>query len=420
MIKKLKKMFIADSLIRHSSIVFASSVCINFLSFVFWLIMVRQLSEVEFGILNVLVSIVCFFSVPIGVLSTVITRYISKFMAHDKKDKVITLLVHFAKILTVFLAVFLIILIFGRFEMARFLKLNESHYFIAIGVGLIFSVYAALTVGALLGLQKFEQSSLNGIASGLAKFIFALLFVYWGWKAYGALWGFVMGSVVSFLFSIFQIPSWLKNFRELKEKVALEYKEIYAYFIPVAVYSLSFFSLTNIDIILVKHYFSPLDAGRFSIAQLVGKIVFFFPGAVGLVMFPKVVDAHAKNDDTRKILKKCLLIVGALSGLTVFVCSFFPEFILKLLTGKYQPDLDSLVILFALNAMAFALVNIFSLYNLSIHKKTFTWILLVMAMFEAVGICLFHETLESVLIVGLVTASILLCLGLRSVWRVKL
>jgi O-antigen/teichoic acid export membrane protein len=420
MIKKLIKKFTADSLLRHSSIVFVSSIFVNFLSFVFWLIMVRKLSGEEFGILNVLVSMLCFFSVPIGVLSTVITRYVSKFMAHDKKDEVITFLVHLAKVLTIFLAVFLIILIGGRYEMARFLKLTETHYFIAIGVGLIFSVYAALTVGALLGLQKFEQSSLNGVASGLAKFIFAVLFVYWGWKAYGALWGFVLGSVISFLLSIFQIPTWLKNFRELKEKIPLKYKEIYGYFIPVAIYALSFFSLTNIDIILVKHYFSPLDAGRFSIAQLVGKIVFYFPGAIGLVMFPKIVDSHAKNDDTGAIVKKCLLIVSVLCGFTVLICSFFPAFILKILSGKYQPSLDALVILFALNASAFALVNIFSLYNLSVHKKNFMVILLAMALFEAAGICLFHKTLESVLIVGLATASILLYFGFRSVWRVKL
>jgi len=415
MIRKLKKIFFADSLIRHSSIVFVSSIFINALSFAFWLIMVRKLPGEEFGILNVLVSIICFFSVPIGVLSTVVTRYVSKFMAHDKKDEAITFLIHLAKVLTIFLVVFLIILISGRYEMARFLKLTETHYFFAIGVGLFFSVYATLTVGALLGLQNFVQSSVNGIASGLAKFIFAIVFVYWGWKAYGALWGFVMGSVVSFLLSLFQIPAWLKNFKDLKERVSLKYSEIYAYFIPVAVYSLSFFSLTNIDIILVKHYFSPLDAGRFSIAQLVGKIVFYFPGAVALVMFPKIVDSHAKNDDTRVILKKCLLIVGILCGLTVLVCSFFPAPILKLLSGKYQSSLDSLVILFALNATAFALVNIFSLYNLSIHNKAFIWTLFIMALFEAVGICLFHATLESVLIVGLLTASILLLFGFRSV-----
>src|SRR3972149_2017554 len=53
--------------------------------------------------------------------------------------------------------------------------------------------------------------------------------------------------------------------------------EVYHYFFPVGTTVLCFMVLTNIDLILVKHFFTPMEAGYYSIAQIVGKIILFLP-----------------------------------------------------------------------------------------------------------------------------------------------
>ena len=58
-------------------------------------------------------------------------------------------------------------------------------------------------------------------------------------------------------------------------------------------YFLSLFSVllfytffTNIDLITVKHFFPAYKTGIYSVADILGKIILYFPSAIVLVMFP--------------------------------------------------------------------------------------------------------------------------------------
>jgi O-antigen/teichoic acid export membrane protein len=182
-------------------------------------------------------------------------------------------------------------------------------------------------------------------------------------------------------------------------KIGLDLSLIYKYFFPVAVSIFSFIFLTNIDVILVKHLFSPENAGFYSIAQIIGKVFLYLPSALAIVMFPKSTTAYVKNSHSHHILYKSLLIAAGLCGAGVIICYLFPEFVLDTLTNRANPVSLELVTLFSLAMSFYAFVWIVVNYMLSTHNLKFVLPLLILAILEGVAIYIWHADLKVVLYV---------------------
>lgn len=408
------KLYFADPLFRQSGLIFASSVVVNIFNLIFWLFMVRKLTPEDYGILNSLVSVLMFFSMPVSILQTVITRYTSRLMAQEKEGEFKYFIFHFVKVMGFFLSLLIIFFILFSPSISIFLRIEGVILIYMVAVGIFFSYFSTIALGILSGLQKFNDVALNSVATGITKLIAGFSLVLFGLKALGALMGFVFSNAVAALLSFYQLPTWLRRFREKSKTVKLETGEIYGYFLPVSLGLLSFFALTNMDIILVKHFFEPLEAGYYSVAQMVGKIVLFIPGAVGIVMFPKIVDSHTKNEETLFILKKCLGAVSILCGLATFCSFLFPTLILKILTGHSVPMAVSLIKFFSLSMGFFALVNILILYHLSIHEAQYIYVVALLALLQFIGIWFFHSSLAQVIAILLVFSIILFVSGILS------
>lgn len=411
--KRLAKYIIADSLYRHSAIIFISSVVANIFNLVFWFFMVRRLSPVEYGELNSLISTMLIFSVPTSVLMTVVTRYVSKYIANNENEQVKALMFFFFKKLLIILLLFLFIFLLFSKRIALFLHIeNESELVYLIGLGTVFSVTSGLALGLLNGMQKFLDVAIINVVSSATKLIVGVVLVFLGLKVFGGLCGFVISFISILFITFFSLPDWAKRFKKGVAAITLDIKEIYTYFLPVGLCQLSFMALTNMDVILVKHFFSPLQAGYYSVAQMVGKIVLFFPGSVGLVMFPKVVDSHARNGKTKALLKKSLLAVGLMCIFTNFFAFLFPSFILRVLTGSSHQDAVPLVKYFALCMSFFALDQILMLYHLSLNKMRCVYAFVLTAILQVVLICLFHNSMTGVLLILLCCSVFLFCYGL--------
>ncbi len=411
--KKIIKTILADPIFKHGGVIFGASVLTNILNLVFWLYMVRKLPPQDYGVLNSLVSVLMFFCMPMSILQTVVTRYTSKFMAHKLVNDVQHLLLYFIKIVSIFLIIVLGVLVIGDHPISAFLRIDEKRLVYAVAAAIIFNSFSAISLGALAGLQRFNDVALNGIVATISKLFLAFVLVILGLRAFGGLLGFVFSFIIAFLLSLFQLPKGLIIFKERAEAVMLNKREIYSYFLPVGLSMVCYFALTNMDVILVKHFFAPLEAGYYSVAQMVGKIVLFVPGAIGVVMFPKIVDSHAKKENSKAILKKCLLAVILLCGIATLGALLFPALILKILTGHDQPVAIGLVKFFAVSMSFFALINILMLYHLSLHRMRYIYFIVVLTGLQFLGICLFHKTLTDVLMVLTACSVVLVYFGVH-------
>jgi len=386
---------------------FLAVTILNILSLLYQLYMVRNLSSINYGVLNSLFSILMIVSVPSGTLQTVVTKFTSTFYAINHHERINLLLRSFVKKTSVFgLAIFLI-LILGSRSICSFLQISSPWLIVILGVTTLFSIILPLTQGGLQGLQRFGYLGLIMITNGSLKLLLGVIFVSIGFGVIGAMSALAISTFIALLLSFIMLASVLprplaliSESSQLKSNSPdpeMNFSEIYRYFYAVATVFFCFMVLTNIDVVLVKHFFKPLEAGYYSIAQMVGKIILFLPIAITLVMLPKTSELHAQAKATSHLLKKSLLYVGALCGTAALICLLFPGLIIRLLSGEEHLHCIPLARIFSVTMVFFALVYVLLFYHLSIHHLGFIYPLVLFTILQTLAISMFHKTLSQVL-----------------------
>jgi len=390
-----------DDLAKDAFIVFLATGFINFFNLLYSLFLLRNLNTIDFGLFNSLLALLMIFSQFPGTAALVLTRFISQYHARKDFAKIRELIVSLSsKVLGIGIVVFLLAML-GHNPLANFLKIPNNEVFIILNLTVLFTYFAVIPAAALQGLQKFSYLSFSSIATGLIKLVLVVLLVKLGWGVIGALNAFLFSTIVNVLVCIYFLKVMLarENIVSSKTIDKTDFQEVYRYFLPVFLMTLVTVSLNNIDIVLVKHFFSPTQAGLYSIAQVVGKIVLFFPAAIITVMFPKVANLQAKNEDTRFILKRGLVYMFTLSGIVASCAIIFPEWMLRILTRKSYPECIALVRLFSVNMLLLNLLFVFLNYYLSLNIQKYIYSFLAAVILEVLLINLFHQSLLEVLVV---------------------
>ncbi|MHC4653764.1 MAG: oligosaccharide flippase family protein [Planctomycetota bacterium] len=397
----------SDDLIKHGSLMFLAVAIFNIFSLLYQLYMVRNLSPTNYGVLNSLFSILMIISVPSGTLRTVVTKFISTFYAINHHERINLLLRSFVKKASVVGLVIFLMLILGSRVIASFLQVTSPLLIVILAVIAFLSFILPLTQGGLQGLQRFGYLGLTMITNGSIKLLLGIIFVSAGFGVIGAMGALAISTFVTLLLSVIMLASVLprplasitesRHSKSNNTNPKKDSLEIYRYFYAVATVFLCFMILTNIDVVLVKHFFKPLEAGYYSIAQMVGKIILFLPVAITLVMFPKTSELHAQDKATFHILKKSLLYVGALCVTAALICILFPGLIIRLLSGEEHLHCIPLARIFSVTMVFFALVYVLLFYHLSIHHLGFIYPLVLFTILQTLAISIFHQTLSQVL-----------------------
>jgi O-antigen/teichoic acid export membrane protein len=113
------------------------------------------------------------------------------------------------------------------------------------------------------------------------------------------------------------------------------------------------FTLTNVDVLLARIFLTEAESGEYSVGVLLAKIAFFLPGAIIIVLFPKMTGGRS----TRTVYLATGL--TAIVGLAITTFSFFfGDLVIRILGGAQYTELGSEAWLFALEGSAFALVQV--------------------------------------------------------------
>lgn len=294
-------------------------------------------------------------------------------------------------------------------QISKYFKLPSIVPVYSMAGVVVASLLMPVPLAGLQGLQKFYSLGLTMIFTNIGKLILAVLFVWRGLGVAGALSSLTVSSIFCVLIAFPLLLAYLKKIDFAQPKnLDINFKEIYLYILPVSLATLSFVLFTNIDLILVKHYFEPLEAGYYSIAQMVGKVVLFLPSAICMVMFPKVANSHAREEETVQYLKHSSIYILALVLSAGAIIISFPELILKIFTAKVYPQCYPLVRRFAISMGLFALSFNFLLYYLSLNKTSYVYPFLLLLLIEIAVIYFWHNSLIQILNVVIFFSAILL------------
>jgi len=216
------------------------------------------------------------------------------------------------------------------------------------------------------------------------------------------------GTVIGpFLAIIIIWPVLAKLLRNYRLETTINLRNIYSFLWPTMATIFFFNLLIGMDIIIVKHFFTPKWAGYYAGAVTMGKVVLFLPLAITMVMFAKSAESHAKEEDTLADLKRYLLIIGALSGAVTVAYFIAPKEIMSLIGfGKYLP-VAYLIGALGVAMAFFALNNTLFLYQLSVHRLKFIWLLAVLSLAQVFIIWFYHPSLTAVVLTMLINGLLL-------------
>ncbi len=379
---KIIKKILGNNLVKGSLILFIFMNFYNFLNFVFHSASSRLLGPKDYGILAALMSMIYIFSVFSTSIQTIISKFSTKLKEEEKIKNLFSISVK--RFLIIGGGIFIIFILLSGIISSK-LKIPVV-LIILTGLILIISCLLPITRGILQGKKKFSALGGNFIIEGAIKVIGTVILILMGWKVYGAITAIILGLVIAFLCSLFNIKKILIVKRK-NEKI----KGLFLYSIPTLV-SIACVSLFySIDIILAKRFFSAEIVGIYAIISLLGKIIFFGTMPIAQAMFPITSEKYENKEKSGKILLKTLGIVLFISIIFIFVLYSFPKLIIEIFSGPKYLKLANLLPYTGIAMSLLALVNIFVFYNLSTNKKRFNYILIVFVIIEIILLNIFNS-----------------------------
>jgi O-antigen/teichoic acid export membrane protein len=392
----LKKIRSLDLFTRNFILVFAGTSFSNFLNLIYQLLIAHKLTASDFAAFNSLIAITLLIATPLGTLQLAIAKYAAEFKARGQLKKIKSFLLKCLGKVFILSVITLVLFTFFTPAIINNLKISQysSGYILALILALawITPVFA----GGVQGIESFKWYMSGSVLSGIGKLILTVILLSLGFGVSGALGAFIGANII--LTSILYLP--LRSFlRESGEDPGISLKEIVLYALPIIGATVCYNWLTTFDMVLVRYYFSPDESGAYSVAQMVGKIFLFLPGAISIVLFPRASSLKAVQSDTRHILKRSLLIGAGLSIGAFIAYNLFPSLVLKILTGKSIPESIALGRLFSISMTFYALLFIPVNYFLSIKDFKFIKYLVISSAAQFTAIAFFHNTLYQVLVI---------------------
>jgi hypothetical protein len=289
--------------------------------------------------------------------------------------------------------------------LTSYLNLPDSSLISLLALGTAFYIPLGVRRGYIQGVHAFGPLAINFMLEGLVRLGGICLLVGLGMGVKGAVLASVLAVVVCYFVALpspgltsLGLGGFPISFREgLQATVFFSGQTI----------------INNFDIVLVKHFFPPAEAGFYAAVALVGRLVNMCAWSVVNTMFPVSAGQGSEEPEGRPVLMTSLLLVFSILAVLIFGLWMIPSFLWKTLFGAHFGlgnfgELAPLLILYAVTTGIYSLSSVIITYEMSRKIANTSWLQLAFSGALALGVYLLHHTLRQVILVQLVLMVILL------------
>ena len=381
-----------NRLVQQNLVLFVGGLVAGIGGFVYHAIAGRVLGPATYGQVAFLIAVYAVGTAPALILVVVLARYTATLAARGDAG-VRTLLGRTSRLVAIpcLLAV-LITALLAR-PVAAFEHLGSTIPILILGFSIALIWQVAIPRGILQGLQRFPALSLNLSLELIVRttIVFALLKA--GYAVSGAMAAVLIGLGVSFLIGLYALRD---HFKRVGTRVQL--RVMAGFSLTAAAGIIGIQILYNQDVILAEHYLSSHDGGIYGGLNKIGTILFFLTLSVSQVLFPRVVEAVAKEEHPGRILLYSAGILSALGAGALIVFAAVPGLIVAILFGPSFSDATPYVFLVGLIGLALALDNLLVQFFMAVHDRLFMPILALAVVTEGGLIFLFHARVGQVVV----------------------
>jgi O-antigen/teichoic acid export membrane protein len=413
-LSKFKKIFFGK-LARASSWLLAGGVFGGILGYFFQIIMGRLLSVSEYGIFVSLTAILALFGALLNTLSMVVSRQVSSYRADKHKGHRTLIFYNSNQKILILAIIFASILFFTAENLQNFLHIEKEIHILLLFAILFVAFPQSVNNAFLQGMQYFKWLSLSGVLSTFIKIIISVALIYAGFGVSGALGGLLISSIIMLIMTFFIIRPTL-GVRGIN--VAKKTRYISKQVLPVLLANIAFVIMTQIDMIMVKHFFSAQDAGIYAAASILGKAVMYLPGGISLALFPMVAEKHADGEISMDLFLQAVLITVVLCTIGSVLYYYFSDLIIFLLYGKDYQSAALILKYFGFAMFPMALIMVAEHFLIAMGRVVFAYLFMILVPLQIVAFYFYHETLLNIVYIMIISGILLFLIGYGLMWRI--
>jgi O-antigen/teichoic acid export membrane protein len=391
-------LLLRNRLIRQNLVLFAGGLVAGVGGFVYHAIAGRVLGPATYGQVAFLIAVYAVGTGPALILIVVLARYTAMLSARGDPG-VRSLLARTARLVAIpSLVLILMTTLFAR-PIAAFEHLGSTIPILILGFSIALIWQVAIPRGILQGLQRFTSLSLNLSLELIVRTTVVFLLLRAGYAVSGAMAAVFVGLVFVFCLGLYTLRD---HFRDTGTRVQL--RVMAGFSLTAAAGIIGVQILYNQDVILAEHFLSSHDGGIYGGLNKIGTILYFLTLSVSQVLFPRVVEAVAKEEHPGRILLASAGFLTALGLGALLVFAVAPGLVVGVLFGSSFRDATPYVVPIGVVGLALSLDNLLVQFFMAVHDRLFVPILALGVVAEGVLIFLFHAR------VGQVVADVLVAL----------
>ncbi|MBU3610978.1 oligosaccharide flippase family protein [Polynucleobacter wuianus] len=404
----LFKKIIPGDLTHASVIMMLGSLAGGVLGYVFHILLGRAFQPEEYALFSALLAVIAIFGSIRGGIGMLLVKKITEL---NIKERDVELSAIYTSLCTQFFMMFSLVLI-ALYVLSSYiqtyLRVPSASYIFCLGILIFISFVASINTAVLQALQRFWALSIIGMLNHILRIIFIVGVAFAGFGVLGALWGAVLAS----LFLLLGAYLLFKDVIGFKIRYLTRFSEFkWSGAIPVFMANIGFVVLTQLDMILVQHYYNSLDAGLYAAASTLGKALLYLVGAIVIALFPMVAESHAKNENPFHLLRQALIMGAIFCGIGSLIYFFEGQLIIQLLYGNAYSSGGEILQYYGLAILPMALVLLMENFLIARGKVFFGYLVFLMAPIQILLIHFFHGNILNVVYVLALSGFVLLVVG---------
>lgn len=411
----LRVLFRGDGMLLQSALVFIGSMVLNVGGFAFHALASRMLGVVTYGTLYTLISLVTVMLLPGALLAPVVSRFAAEFATLHDSDHLRSLVSDLARFSAVAVALYAVVALLFAIPASAYLGVPAWSILTAgliAAAGFVSGILRAVS----RGVQDFGAYALSATAEGVVKVVALLALGALGLRLLSGILGFFVGILAGLAVIAWQVTYRYRG--AVTQRIRYDWARIASSSAGSAAMIFAITCIGSVDIIVVKHVFSPHDAGLYSAAALGGKVAFYLVAFIPMVMLPRVTQRHVRGESTRAAFSESLGLLAVLAAGALVAFGFFGQALLNALVGGAFEAATPLLLPYAAAMMLLAITNLLASYGLATHRLNFAIPLAAGTLVTLVNISLMHPSIYAVAW-ELLAGNALMCavVAVALIWR---
>ena len=379
------------------------------------------LNRSAFGTLSCLVNMMMIIIIPFSAFQSFIAQQIASFDAASKPQNAFCLF-NIGLKMSVMVALPLagLLFIFNDY-LTQLFHVSSDNVFMLAGVIIVFLLPFQIFLGFFQGIKSFASYCLPVFMESCLRVALGYSMLRAGFGITGVLFSFVgsyigaLGLCCGLIKNKFTNSSLNYSICNLDPTVLR--KNFVKILLSFSVYGILVFS----DILLVKHFFTPEQAGDYAAAANIGRFFFFIPTPLITVMYPKIVELH--HTESRREMRFVLLNITFAVALACFafitVCYFYAPLVIQyfLDASKYLHTVY-LIRYMSVIMSFFVLINVLLYYNIARNRRAYFVLIICGTALQILLICRYHDCLRTVMqVLQWTSASIFLLFAMLTIYE---